>query len=64
MCIWLRSACFQAVDNEIEVQLLMSRDGLRWRRTGKRQPFLAPRGEGLLGRLHGFDGESANRGGG
>ena len=37
---------FQAVDNEMEVQLLMSRDGLRWLRTGKRQPFLAPRGEG------------------
>ena len=37
---------FQAVDNEMEVQLLMSRDGLRWQRTGKRQPFLAPRGEG------------------
>jgi hypothetical protein len=34
------------VDNEMDVQLLMSRDGLRWQRTGKRQPFLAPRGEG------------------
>jgi len=35
-----------AVDNEMDVQLLMSRDGIRWSRTAKRQPFLAPRGEG------------------
>ena len=37
---------FRAVDNEMDVQLLVSRDGLRWQRTMKRQPFLAPRGEG------------------
>ena len=37
---------FHAVDKEMEVQLLSSRDGLRWQRTMKRQPFLAPRGEG------------------
>ena len=37
---------FHAVDNEMEVQLLASRDGLRWQRAMKRQPFLAPRGEG------------------
>ena len=34
------------VDNEMDVQLLMSRDGLRWQQTNKRQPFLDPRGEG------------------
>lgn len=34
------------VDNEMDVQLLMSRDGVRWKRTAKRRPFLAPRGTG------------------
>ncbi|MFH0920556.1 MAG: hypothetical protein V1913_09360 [Fibrobacterota bacterium] len=34
------------VDNTRDVQLLVSRDGLRWKRTNKRQPFLAARGEG------------------
>jgi hypothetical protein len=34
------------VENEMHVQLLVSRDGIRWGRTNKRQPFLAPRGEG------------------
>ena len=38
---------FRAVDNEMDVQLLSSRDGIRWTRTMKRQPFLAPRGEGF-----------------
>lgn len=37
---------FRAVDNTLEVQLLQSRDGLRWRPAAKRQPFLAPRGPG------------------
>ena len=37
---------FREVDNEIEVQLLASRDGLRWQRTMQRQPFLAPHGKG------------------
>ena len=36
----------RAVDNEMDVQLLLSRDGVRWKRTNKHQPFLAPRGEG------------------
>ncbi len=36
---------FRSVENEMDVQLLVSRDGLRWDRTMKRQPFLAPRGE-------------------
>ncbi len=36
----------RAVDNEMYVQLLVSRDGTRWSRTNKRQPFLAPRDEG------------------
>ena len=34
------------VENEMDVQLMSSRDGIRWARTNKRQPFLAPRGEG------------------
>lgn len=34
------------VENEMHVQLLVSRDGIRWSRTNKRQPFIAPRGEG------------------
>jgi hypothetical protein len=33
------------VDNEMDVHLLMSRDGIRWHRTAGRRPFLAPRGE-------------------
>jgi len=37
---------YRHVDNERDVQLLMSRDGIRWKQTNKRQPFLAPRGEG------------------
>ena len=37
---------FRHVDNEMDVQLLMSRDGLRWKQTAKRRPFMAPRGEG------------------
>ncbi|MDP7397561.1 MAG: hypothetical protein QF541_11880 [Lentisphaeria bacterium] len=37
---------FRNVENEREVQLLMSRDGLRWQTTARRQPFLAPRGPG------------------
>ena len=37
---------YQHVANEREVQLLISRDGLRWRRTNKRRPFLSPRGPG------------------
>ena len=36
----------RAVDNEMDVQLLSSRDGVRWTNTNKRRPFLAPRGEG------------------
>lgn len=35
------------VDDTMEVELLMSRDGVRWKRTNKRRPFLAPRGEGF-----------------
>jgi hypothetical protein len=34
------------VDNTMDVQLMMSRDGLHWKRTNKRQSFLEPRGEG------------------
>ena len=34
------------VRDEKDVQLLVSRDGIRWNRTNKRQPFLAPRGDG------------------
>lgn len=34
------------VDNTMDVQLMMSRDMLRWQRTAKREPFLAPRGAG------------------
>jgi hypothetical protein len=34
------------VENTMDVHLMFSRDGLRWHRTDKRQPFLAPRGEG------------------
>ncbi len=37
---------YRHVDNEMDVQLLISRDGLRWKQTAKRQPFLAPRGKG------------------
>jgi hypothetical protein len=37
---------FSAVDNVMDVQLLHSRDGLRWRRTMNRRPFLAHRGDG------------------
>ena len=37
---------FRGVDNEMEVQLLVSRDGIRWSNTNKRRPFLSPRGEG------------------
>jgi hypothetical protein len=37
---------FRSVENEREVQLLMSRDGLRWKTTAKRRPFLGPRGPG------------------
>ena len=36
----------KAVDNEMDVQLLTSRDGLRWKPSDNRQPFLAPRGNG------------------
>jgi len=36
----------RAVDNETHVQLLMSRDGVRWTNTNQRQPFFAPRGAG------------------
>jgi len=39
-------AVLRAVENEMDVQLLASRDGVRWGRTNKRQPFLAPRGDG------------------
>ena len=34
------------VDNEMDVQLVHSRDGLRWRRGMKRQPFIRPQGVG------------------
>ena len=45
--LYLAPVCvFSAVDNEKEVQLLCSRDGLRWRRAMKRRPFLAQRGDG------------------
>ena len=37
---------YQHVENEREVQLLLSRDGIRWKRTNKRRPFLSPRGPG------------------
>ena len=37
---------FHQVDNLIEVQLLMSRDGLHWQPTKNRRPFLQPRGAG------------------
>jgi len=30
----------------MHVQLLMSRDGVRWKNTNKHQPFFAPRGPG------------------
>ena len=36
-------AVLRGVDNEMHVQLMVSRDGTRWSRTNKRQPFLAPR---------------------
>ncbi len=36
----------RAVDNEMDVQLLVSRDGIQWQRAIKRRPFLAPRGKG------------------
>jgi len=36
----------RAVDNETHVQLLTSRDMVRWKNTNKRQPFFYPRGEG------------------
>lgn len=35
-----------AVDNETRIQLLMSRDGIRWQPTAKRQSFFTPRGDG------------------
>lgn len=34
------------VSDEKDVQLLASRDGIRWSRCNKRQPFLSPRGDG------------------
>ena len=34
------------VDNEMEVRLLFSRDGVNFKPTDRAQPFLAPRGEG------------------
>lgn len=37
---------FEAVDNVMDVQLLHSRDGLRWSRAMKRRPFMDRRGEG------------------
>lgn len=37
---------FSAVDNVMDVQLLHSRDGLRWHRAMNRRPFLAHRGDG------------------
>ena len=37
---------FRAVDNVMQVQLLHSRDGLRWNRAMNRQPFLDHRGQG------------------
>ena len=39
-------AVLRGVENEMDVQLMVSRDGTRWGRTNKRQPFLAPRGDG------------------
>ena len=39
-------AVLRGVENEMDVQLMVSRDGTRWSRTNKRQPFLAPRGDG------------------
>ena len=37
---------FHAVDNTMDVQLMHSRDGVRWKRAMKRQPFLDCRGDG------------------
>ena len=37
---------FQAVENVIDVQILQSRDALRWKRAMKRWPFLSRRREG------------------
>lgn len=37
---------FRYVDNEMEVRLLYSRDGMNFRATDRGQPFLSPRGEG------------------
>lgn len=34
------------VENTMDVQLLMSRDMIRWNRVGKRSPFFGPRGAG------------------
>ena len=45
---WVAPLCvFSAVDNVMDVQLLHSRDGLRWQRAMNRQPFLASRGDGF-----------------
>jgi hypothetical protein len=40
------ASMIHGVSDEMDVQLLVSRDGIRWSRTNKRQPFLAPRGDG------------------
>ena len=40
------TSMLHGVSDEMDVQLLVSRDGIRWSRTNKRQPFLAPRGDG------------------
>ncbi|MFH0964129.1 MAG: hypothetical protein V2A58_08965, partial [Planctomycetota bacterium] len=46
--MWLATVgVFHHTENTMEVQLLASRDGIRWGRTAKLQPFLAPRGEGF-----------------
>ena len=37
---------FRKVDNTVEVQLMQSRDGMRWRPAAQRRPFLSPRGPG------------------
>ena len=37
---------FRYVDNEMEVRLLFSRDGIHFRPTDRARPFLAPRGPG------------------
>ena len=46
--VWLATmGVFHMTDNTMDVRLMTSRDGLRWKPTNKSQSFLAPRGEGF-----------------